>query len=246
MTRPRKLPMRHPRSWILSAVALLASPSIASAQDAADEIIAAPADEEPAEPDAPEQVAAPPEAVATGSVSDQAAPGTLQSIVRGLYLEARVGGGYGVVSADIPDDPVFPLLAGESEQLGAGSQIGFHLGYDVTDSLALELVSGATFISGRRTDRVRDVGLLYGGIGARLSFELERRLNLNLAGAATFVQADNGVDDLESGAGVLAGVGLEYFVHVRHFSIGIDLSALAPFSPSRVFVALTPRLKYTF
>ncbi len=212
-------------------------------------MVASPVDEgeELAEPDAPAEIAAPPEADSGGAVSDQAdSPAALQSIVRGLYLEARVGGGYGVVSADIPEDPVFPLLEGESEQLGGGSQFGFHLGYDVTESLSLELVTGATFISGRRTDRVRDLGLLYGGLGARLSFELDRRLNFNVAGAATFIQADNGVDDAESGAGVLAGVGLEYFVHVRHFSVGIDLSALAPFSPARVFVALTPRLKYTF
>ena len=67
-----------------------------------------------------------------------------------------------------------------------------------------------------------------------------------MSGAATFVQADNGVDDAESGAGVLVGTGLEYYVHVRHFSVGIDLTALAPLSPTRVFVALTPRLKYTF
>ncbi|MEO0814371.1 MAG: adventurous gliding motility protein CglE [Myxococcota bacterium] len=237
--------MRHPRLWLFAALAVVAFPALASAQGS-EEVVAAPVDDELAEPDAPD-LSAPPTAQAPAqAVDDETEPAALESIVRGLYLEARVGGGYALASADIPADPVFPALQGQSEELGAGSQMGFHFGYDVTDALALELVTGATFISGRRDDRVRDVGLIYGGLGARFSFELERRLNLTLSGAATFVQADNGVEDPESGPGILAGAGLEYYVHVRHFSVGVDVTALAPLSPTRVFVGITPKLKYTF
>ncbi|MEM6733267.1 MAG: adventurous gliding motility protein CglE [Myxococcota bacterium] len=214
----------------------------AQAQD--EEVLAAPVDE----PEDPDDIVVPPAAETAEVDQDADAPAALQSIVRGLYLDARVGGGFGVVSAEIPTpDPIFSQIqAGETEELGGGAQVGFHLGYDVTEALAIEIVSGGTFISGRRTDRVRDVGLLYGGVGARFSFELERRLNLTVGGAAIFAAADNGVEDTETGVGLLASGGIEYYVHVRHFSVGIDLNAVAPFSPSRVFIGLTPRLKYTF
>lgn len=193
-----------------------------------------------------DSLAAPPEPVEPTVQSSAATPTALDSIVRGFFVEARVGGGYALTSADIPEDPVFPTLEGQSEELGAGSQIGFHIGYDVTEVIALEAVSGATFIGGRRDDRVRDLSLFYGGAGVKLSFELERRLRLGLGAAALFVQSDNGVEDSETGAGVLGSAGLEYYVHVRHLSVGFDVTALAPFSPSRIFIGLTPRLKYTF
>lgn len=180
------------------------------------------------------------------AAADVTQPDALRSIVRGLYFEARVGGGAAVMSADVPEDPIFPQLTGQSEELGTGAQIGLHLGYDVSDAVAIELVSGAAFISGRRSDRVRDVGLFFGGPGLRFGFEADRRLRVTTGGAAVFVRSDNAVDPVESGFGVLLGGGLEYFVHVRHFSVGVDLSVLAPFSPSRVFVGITPRLKYTF
>ncbi|MEM6531885.1 MAG: adventurous gliding motility protein CglE [Myxococcota bacterium] len=215
------------------------APSLARAQESID---AAPIDEESDTDSEPAPAAPPPPEVERAADT----PAELLSIVRGFYIEARVGGGSAVTSGDIPEDPNFPLLNGQSENLGAGAQMGFHVGYDINDLLAVELVTGAAFVSGRRTDRVRDVGMFYGGPGVRLGFELERRLNFTVAGAATFVRADNGVDSPDSGPGVLIGTGLEYFVHVRHFSIGLDLSVLAPFSPARVFVALSPRLKYTF
>ena len=43
-----------------------------------------------------------------------------------------------------------------------------------------------------------------------------------------------------------AGLGFEYFVHVRHFSVGADVTAFATTVPHRVFVGLVPRMKYTF
>lgn len=173
----------------------------------------------------------------------------LEAVVRGFFLEARVGGGYSVVSGSVPrDDPVFPELGrvGASEALGGGAQIGFHVGYDLTDSVAIQAVTGATFIDGRRTDRVRDVSLFYGGGGIALSFELQRRLELDVHAAAIFVESDTAVEVAETGLGIMGGAGLEYYVHVRHFSIGVDVTAVAPLSPSRIFIGLTPRIKYTF
>lgn len=185
---------------------------------------------------------APPEAEQARVASSESSRAPLAAIVRGLYVQVNVGGGYAVTSAAIDTGP----LEGVSEALGAGSMIGFSLGYDATSGLAIQAVGGAAMVSGRRTDRVRDVSLLYGGAGAKLAFPLEDRLHLNVAVAGVFVQASDGVAEPEGGAGILAGVGLEYFVHVRHFSLGIEAQVLAPFSPSRTFVALTPQLKYTF
>lgn len=169
----------------------------------------------------------------------------LAAVVRGLFIETRVGGGYAVVDADVPADPAFPELDG-SEGLGSSMLMGMSLGYDVNESFAVEVLAGASLVSGTRRDRVRDLALFYGGVGLRGAFSVSERTSVTLGAGGGFVRADNAVEAVESGPALLGTFGVEYFAHVRHFSVGLDANVLAALAPSRVIVGLTPKLKYTF
>lgn len=175
-------------------------------------------------------------------------PETIKALVRGLFVEARVGGGYMVITAPIGFHEDYPMLDSDSsEGLGGGSTIQIAAGYDLNEMISLQAVVGAVMASSRRrAEPVRDLSLLFGGAGARIAINMAKRVNLVTSIGVGYVNADNAVESAESGAAVFGGIGVEYYVHVRHFSVGIDLSVLAPFSPFRLFVALTPQIKYTF
>jgi hypothetical protein len=219
--------MTRPHFALLAAVSLSAAlvPARARAQDAAP-------------PPVPEAESAP--AAAAPAVQ------TIEAIVRGLYLEGRIGGGYMLVSADVSAAQQ-QLYGVRSEDLGPGAMVQLAVGYDLTQMIAVQAVAGASLISGtRRREPVRDLSLAFGGAGVRLAFDLTERIDLLAAVAVAFVNAANSVEDSKNGVGVLGEVGLEYYVHIRHFSVGIDLSLLAPVGPVRMFLAVSPTLKYTF
>ena len=195
---------------------------------------------------------APPDAGADASAADvqPAAASNLEAmdtLIRGFYVEATVRGGYAVAdsSLDDIDDPSFEGLTG-SEGLGAGAGVGVKVGYDVSESLAIELLAGSLLVSGSQEVRVRDVGLMYGGAGGRLSVPINPRFFATFNAGVAFVSADNAVDDAENGLAIIGGAGLEYFVHVRHFSAGLDVQVFAALSPTRVFASVGPTFKYTF
>lgn len=187
------------------------------------------------------------DAAATTNAATPARAEPLQSVARGLFFEGRVGGGYMVADAKIESDPIFPGVVGKSEGFGPGASVSFALGYDVTPRLALQALGGALLVSGTRTKQhVRDLGVLYGGVGGRLAFDLTDRLDLLTSLGGAFAKSDNAVEEASTGPAVLGGVGLEYYVHVRHFSVGLELTVFAPLSPTRVFVGVSPLIKYTF
>ncbi len=202
-------------------------------------------------------------ALTSGVASAQSTPPTVQqsreprqvdpiaSVVRGFYIEAKATGGYTLSDTTLeaptvgPGTP-YPLLAGQKEKLGGTAGLQLNIGYDLTDHVALQLVAGNLFASGRRSDYVRDLSVAYGGLQGRVAVDLTDRLDLLLSAGVAYASADNKVEKAEKGAALLGGIGLEYYVHVRHFSVGLELSALAPLSPSRVFLGLSPMIKYTF
>jgi len=185
--------------------------------------------------------------------SSAAGTETLKSVVRGLYADARVGGGYVIKDANVDPDPVYPNMKG-SEALGAGSMLVVGVGYDLSDSIALEALGGSVLAAGNRGEKVRDLVFVFAAAGARLAFEIKPRLNFSISAGVGYVSADDGVAASRAGVAALLGAGIEYYVHVRHFSVGLDLlipafftkSAATGEQQSRILVAVTPRLKYTF
>lgn len=180
--------------------------------------------------------------------SAEAQPEVFQAVVRGLYVETKVGGGIVLLNEsleDLPPDPFNPQISGQ-ENLRGVAGLGLAVGYDLNDFFAIQLLGGTVLASGTRTTRVRDVGFLYGGGGVRLSFGPTERLRFFVSPGAVFVASDNQVDEEDSGPGALVSGGLEYNVHVRHFSVGLELQAFVPLQPFRAMLSLAPTLKYTF
>jgi hypothetical protein len=181
-------------------------------------------------------------------VAQQTASGgaPLEEIVHGMYMQMRVGGGYMVKGGSIPYDPAYPQLGGTSEELGAGPAVDFALGYELIPAVAIQAVGGMTFSGGRRTDRVRGLSVAYGGLGVRLSFPIEERLNFVLTPQVVYASSSTDVEKSTQGVGAMLSGGIEYYAHVRHISFGLDLSVQAPLSPVRVFVGLEPYIRYSF
>ncbi|MEZ0311221.1 MAG: adventurous gliding motility protein CglE [Myxococcota bacterium] len=175
----------------------------------------------------------------------------IASVVRGFYIEAKATGGYTLADQTLeapavgPGTP-YPTLSGASEELGGVAGLQLNVGYDLTEHVAVQAVVGNMFASGRRADYVRDLSIAYGGLQARLAFDLTDRLDLLASAGVAYASASNQVEAAEKGAAVLGGIGFEYYVHVRHFSVGMEVTAFAPLSPSRVFLGLSPMIKYTF
>lgn len=228
------------RTWLTSSVRV---PALFAALLVAAPAWAAPAD---ASSTVPASATMPPEASPAPAAAAPAAP--LAAVVRGFFVGTRFGAGYMVKSATIPKEGAqIPVVAqGQPEKYGVGTMLQLEVGYDLTPEFALEVIGGTSLIGGTRTDYVRDLGLSFGGVAARLSPVIDDRLHLVIAAGAGFGRADNSIDPVESGAVVFLNAGLEYFVHVRHFSVGLDVSVLAPVSPLRVFVGVGPQVKYTF
>jgi hypothetical protein len=185
------------------------------------------------------------EAVGTGADGSEA----IAAIVRGLYVEARLGGGLMLKSASLADSVIneHRLSPGASEDLGSGAFVHLTLGYDLNDFFAVQASGGVTLVAGTRgQEPVRDLSMAFVGMGARLAFKLAERLHVLASMGVVYLSADNAIESPKTGVAVLAGSGIEYYVHVRHFSVGIDVSVLAPLSPLRLFVGVGPTIKYTF
>ncbi len=203
----------------------------ARAQSAGTKVVkAAPADAGPGTPGAAQTPSAP--------------PAPLEAIVRGFFIGARFVGGTMVKSDKIPATSA--LVPGQPEKFGTGTMLQLEMGYDITSALAIELVGGSSFVQGTRGDWVRDLNVVFGGAAVRVAPAITDRLRVVVAAGAGYASADNTVEKPQQGAAAFGSLGLEYYVHVRHFSLGLDVSALAPLKPMRVFVGLGPQVKYTF
>ena len=194
---------------------------------------------------APDAASKPP-AEDEAKAKTNAPPPPLEAIVHGFYMEMRTGLGFMLAGAKLPADPYFPLLQGSPEELGVGTVVDLSVGYELVDMFALQLVGGMNMVNGRRTDRVRGLNLAYGGVGFRLNFPVAERFLVVAQANLLYTRADTIVDKVQTGLGLDASVGFEYYVHVRHISLGVDITGVVPFAPARVFLALVPHVRYTF
>ena len=184
------------------------------------------------------------------SASSKAATAPLQAVVRGPYVEMRIGVGYGVVSADVgTTSPDFPTLsASASESLGWATLVDAAAGIEISDMFAVQLVGGMNAIGSRRNDRVRSVGLAYIGAGPRINLPTSERFQFVISPSLAYASAGDGVlgEGNKTSLAFLASLGFEYFVHVRHVSVGLDLTGTLPFSPARLMIGLAPHIRYAF
>jgi hypothetical protein len=169
-----------------------------------------------------------------------------EEVERGFFLEAQVGA---LV--------LFGPKADENSGISPGLSIQMGLGYDITKSFSLGL-----FVLGSNIDTpsgFRSTNDKPGDVSA---------FTIGLLGSYAFWGRpdDNGIDrlflDAHAGAGVSlmgpkdvyesmdilvrAGIGLEYFTRLRHFSVGVDLDFAYGVTNLGAGVLILPNMKYTF
>lgn len=193
-------------------------------------------------------------------------PQDLETPLSGLYLSFRPSFGGAIKDAPILANStlangvnVFPTLPdkkspGECLNFTGGFDLG--IGYDFTNhqslDVGIELHGGMLVWSGCQKFRVRSLSTLYGALGPRVGFMLSERLSVAAFVAGGIHQTDNQVQQdipsvrLGQGLLLLGGLGVEYFVHMRHISVGIDALVIAPTNPVRISLGLAPHIRYTF
>lgn len=184
------------------------------------------------------------------ATSAQATVAPLQAVVHGPYAEMRFGVGYGLLSANVGTySSVYPTLSpSASEALGWSTLVDIAVGLDISRNLAVQLVGGMNAIGGRRNDRVRSLAVGYVGGGPRFNIPTSDRFQFVISPSLVYASVGSGVEGEANKAslGLVVSLGFEYFVHVRHISVGLDLTDTTLFSPARSVMGLAPHIRYAF
>jgi hypothetical protein len=171
-----------------------------------------------------------------------------KDVERGLFIGFEAGW-LGLLKTPNQDPARFPFATGGGGA-AQGSVIGLHLGYDLTERLAVAL-----FAEGAAEKASSSYGafdLLVGGLDLRWSFYGAKDRN---GYQRFFVYAHGrggyllthpkglfGDTDLLVGG----GLGAEYFTQLRHFSVGLQIDGLYVLSAKAPGFAVTPLVRYTF
>lgn len=185
---------------------------------------------------------------APGAVDDPRAP-KFADVERGLFVGLQAG--WPVVLLETPtEDPVkFPQAEG-----GGGTAIGLaaglQLGYDVTNRLAVSIFLDGYFMEADASYGAFD--LMSAGLDVRYAFYAAKdrngweRLFVYLHGRGGYVLTHPeglfGDTDLLLGA----GVGVEYFAQLRHFSWWAQIDGVYVLAAASPGAALLTGVRYTF
>jgi hypothetical protein len=184
---------------------------------------------------------------APAPVEDPRAP-KFKDVERGLFVGFEAGL-LGLVKTPNRDAVKFPYATGGGGgALGAG--IGLHLGYDVTERLAVAL-----FVEGGELKASASYGafdLLAAGLDVRYAFYGSKDRN-GYERFFVYVHGRGGYlishpKGLFTDTDVLlgGGIGAEYFTQLRHFSVGLQVDGLYVLSAKAPGYAITPVVRYTF
>lgn len=169
-----------------------------------------------------------------------------EEVERGFYLDAQVGA---LV--------LFSPSANENSGVSPGLAIQVGLGYDITDRFSLGLFflgNNVDTPSGFKStnDKPGDVSAFTIGLLGSFAFFGHPDANgvdrLFLDAHAGIGVSLMGPKDVYESVDILvrAGVGLEYFTRLRHFSIGVDLDFAYGVKNLGAGVLILPQIKYTF
>lgn len=206
-------------------------------------------------------VAAAQEAPAAAPTKDKAAV-TFNEVERGIYLGASAGPLF------MPSPPLgaaspcatAPATVDKDGCFSVGQMAEVEVGFDIGDRLSI-----GAFLAG--TSNHEDANY-YGSSGGTASGDFAMlipggNIRVNVIGFAdsqgttrTFVYARAGGGYVFYGPAellgnthdvlVFAGGGVEYYTRLRHFSIGLEVSASALLPSGSLGFALTPSLRYAF
>ncbi len=184
---------------------------------------------------------------APAPVEDPRAP-RFKEVERGLFIGFEAG--WMALTRTPNHDPVkYPFATGGGGN-AQGAVIGLHVGYDVTDRLALAL-----FAEGAEAKASPSYGafdLLAAGLDVRYAFFASRDRNGN---ERFFVYAHGRGGSLlshpkglfsDTDLLIAGGLGAEYFTQLRHFSVGLQVDGLYVLAAKAPGFAVTPVVRYTF
>ena len=168
-----------------------------------------------------------------------------QEVERGFFIRSAFGFSMAVTDLFGKSDDSW-----ESSLWPPGPVIGIELGYDIGQVASIHLaVSGQQIPGVRNTTRAKvsnDAGALLAMLGGRFNLMTTKRTSWYLKANVGYMFTDPELAELDQGAVIQAGTGLEYATQLRHFFVGLEvvasyLPAIGGFS-----AIVTPTLKYTF
>jgi len=180
-------------------------------------------------------------------IEDPRAP-KYKDVERGLFVGFEVGW-LGLTKTPNHDPVKYPFAA-EGGGASGGSVIGIHVGYDVTERLALALFVESA--SEKASASYGAFDLLVGGLDVRYAFYGRKDRN-GYQRFFVYAHARGGYlvshpTGLFADTDILlgAGLGAEYYTQLRHFSVGLQIDGLYVVSAGAPGYAITPVVRYTF
>ncbi len=184
---------------------------------------------------------------APAPVEDPRAP-KYKDVERGLFVGFEVGW-MALLETPNQDTAKYPF-ATEGGGTAQGGVIGLHLGYDVTERLAIAIFAEGANLKASASYGAFD--LLVAGADLRYAFYGSRDRN-GYQRFFLYAHARGGYlvshpSGLFADTDVLVGGGLgaEYFTQLRHFSVGLQVDGVYVLSAKAPGFAVTPLVRYTF
>jgi hypothetical protein len=179
-----------------------------------------------------------------------AEPPRLSEVERGFYVRAEAG-------AFVLSNP--PTTSGRPSPFSAGEMVQAEFGYDFNEYLAAGLFvtftanpAGSQYVGLSNGLASGDFASLVPGAALRASLigfaddSGVRRTWIYLRAAAGYAKFYPTVLLPRNDILLLAGPGIEYFTHVRHFSIGFEVAGSYLARAKTYGFAITPTLRYAF
>ena len=173
----------------------------------------------------------------------------INEIERGFSLSIDYGANYYIPLSGAG------FVSMNQDYLSPGTRMGMRLGYDILNNIAVDLFVLANFNQGVIDDKALKDGVLTGdlahfapGVGFRFAFVTADRVfayaRIGAGYALWFPSqlAGNSVGSIHTDA----SIGVEYYTHLRHISVGIEADFQALLAPMAFGFAIYPTIKYTF
>jgi hypothetical protein len=184
---------------------------------------------------------------APAPVEDPRAP-KFRDVERGLFVGFEAGW-LGLLKTPNQDPIKYNFATGGGGSAG-GAVIGIHLGYDVTERLAVALFAEGA--SEKASASYGAFDLLVGGLDLRYAFYGRKDRNgyqrffLYAHGRGGYLLTHPKGLFGDTDVLVGGGLGAEYFTQLRHFSVGLQVDGLYVLSAKAAGFAVTPVVRYTF
>jgi len=184
---------------------------------------------------------------APAPIEDPRAP-KYRDVERGLFIGFEFG--WLGLTKTPNQDPVKYPFATEGGGASGGPVVGLHLGYDITERLAIALFAEGA--NQKASDSYGAFDLLVGGLDVRYAFYGQRDRN-GFQRFFVYAHARGGYlvshpTGLFADTDILIGGGLgaEYYTQLRHFSVGLQIDGLYVLDAKTPGYAVTPVVRYTF